>query len=164
MSGMWCHSHTRQAQHCRMQLRSRCASMGIYPAGWKGSRILSSKVGRVRCFVRSTNARGARMRLPFMSRRRKSRTARDTRQDQHQCSQQEETEMVSKSDHPSFTLDDTRLVEEVLTEILYLACTTRPELRLPITNIAEGLANILSPDQVERCKDYVRFRVESNRE
>lgn len=62
---------------------------------------------------------------------------------------------------PSFTSDDTRLVEEVLTEILCLACRVRPELRLPITNIAEGLAAILSPDAVERCKDYVRFRVQN---
>lgn len=72
--------------------------------------------------------------------------------------------MDNKSAHPSFTSGDTRLAEEVLTEILYLACTTRPELRLPITNVAEGLANILSPDQVERCKDYVRFRVQSGQD
>lgn len=61
----------------------------------------------------------------------------------------------------AFTSNDTRLVEEVLTEILCLACTVRPELRLPITNIAEGLAAILSPDDVERCKDYVRFRMKN---
>lgn len=72
--------------------------------------------------------------------------------------------MDNKSAHPSFTSGDIRLAEEVLTEILYLACTTRPELRLPITNVAEGLANILSPDQVERCKDYVRFRVQSGQD
>ena len=72
--------------------------------------------------------------------------------------------MENKTTHPSFTPADVRLTEEVLTEILYLACTTRPELRLPITNIAEGIANVLSPDQVERCKDYVRFRVQSGQD
>lgn len=69
--------------------------------------------------------------------------------------------MEQSTDHPSFTLEDTRIVEEVLTEILCLACNVRKELRLPITNIAEGLAAVLSPDAVERCKDYVRFRVQS---
>jgi hypothetical protein len=72
--------------------------------------------------------------------------------------------MDNETTHPSFTPADVRLTEEVLTEILYLACTTRPELRLPITNIAEGIANVLSPDQVERCKDYVRFRVQSGQD
>jgi len=72
--------------------------------------------------------------------------------------------MDNETTHPSFTPADERLTEEVLTEILYLACTTRPELRLPITNIAEGIANVLSPDQVERCKDYVRFRVQSGQD
>lgn len=72
--------------------------------------------------------------------------------------------MDNETTHPSFTPVDVRLTEEVLTEILYLACTTRAELRLPITNIAEGIANVLSPDQVERCKDYVRFRVQSGQD
>jgi hypothetical protein len=69
--------------------------------------------------------------------------------------------MENNQTHPSFTPDDTRLLEEVFTEILYLACTTRQQLRLPITNIAESLANMLSEEQVERCKDYVQFRVQS---
>ena len=104
------------------------------------------------------------MRLPFTSRRRKHRYALDTLANQHQCNKQEEEMIDNQHNHPSFTLDDIRLTEEVLTEILYLACTTRPELRLPITNIAEGIANVLSPDQVERCKDYVRFRVQSGKD
>jgi len=69
--------------------------------------------------------------------------------------------MEQQTEHPSFTPEDVRLVEEVLTEILYLACNVRPELRLPITNIAEGMAAMLDADAVERCKDYVRFRVQS---
>lgn len=155
---------SRQAQHCRMQLRSRCPDVGIHTTGREGSRFLTGQLERLRCYVIDTSARSATMRLPFMSRRRKPRAARDMRQDPYQCSQRKEASMESKSTHPSFTLDDTRLAEEVLTEILYLACTTRAELRLPITNLAEGIANILSPEQVERCKDYVRFRVQSGKD
>jgi hypothetical protein len=102
------------------------------------------------------------MRLPFMLRRRKSRSVHDTRHDQPQWKEKEEHPM-EQSTHPSFTQDDTEIIEEVLTEILYLACTVRADLRLPITNIAEGLACALKPEQVERCKDYVTFRVQANR-
>jgi len=101
------------------------------------------------------------MKLPFMSRLRKRLFARDIHQDQYKWFEQEEQEMEQPSSHPSFTCEDTRIVEEVLTEILCLACNVRKELRLPITNIAEGLAAILPPDAVERCKDYVKFRVQS---
>ena len=59
----------------------------------------------------------------------------------------------------SFTDEDLQLAEETLTELLCLAITVRPALRLPITTLAESVADILPPDAVERSKDYARYRV-----
>lgn len=59
---------------------------------------------------------------------------------------------------PSFTVSDLQTAEEVLTELLCLAITVRPELRLPITALAESVADILSPEAIERSKDYARYR------
>ena len=60
---------------------------------------------------------------------------------------------------PSFTEQDLYLAEETLTELLCLAINVRKELRLPITALAESVADILPPEAVERSKDYARYRM-----
>jgi hypothetical protein len=64
----------------------------------------------------------------------------------------------------SFAEEELQLAEETLTELLCLAISVRPALRLPITTLAESVADILPPDAVERSKEYARYRtLQSNK-
>jgi len=63
-------------------------------------------------------------------------------------------------DNPSFTEHDVELCEEMLTELTYLALTSNDRLRPAWISLAEGVALMVSPEALERSKDYALFRVQ----
>lgn len=67
--------------------------------------------------------------------------------------------MTPGIDVPNFSENETRIAEEVLTELIVLGLTVRPQLRDYISNLCDGLADSLPEDAVERSKQYALLRV-----
>jgi len=65
-------------------------------------------------------------------------------------------------DNPSFTEHDVELCEEMLTELTYLALTSSDRLRPMWISLADGVAMMVSPDALERSKDYALYRHRQN--
>jgi hypothetical protein len=57
-----------------------------------------------------------------------------------------------------FNAEDVEIAEELFTELLFMSMTCNPRLRGPFTDLAEGVAAIISDEAVERSKDYAIFR------
>lgn len=57
-----------------------------------------------------------------------------------------------------FNAEDVEIAEELFTELLFMAMTCNPRLRGPLTDLAEGVAAIISDEAVERSKDYAIYR------
>lgn len=99
------------------------------------------------------------MRLPFTSRRLKRQLARDIHPSHNPWNEPEKLEMPEVD---SFTPEDVELAEEMLTELLYIAITCNARLRPAFTTLAEGVAAMISPDAIERSKEYARYRARQN--
>jgi len=56
------------------------------------------------------------------------------------------------------TKENTEILEDLLTEMLYLALVCAPHIRPSVSNLCEGIADQLEPIAVDRCMDYARFR------
>ena len=50
------------------------------------------------------------------------------------------------------------VIADLLSELLYLALTGNPTIRLALVDLCEGLCDVLDADTIERCKDYARYR------
>lgn len=96
------------------------------------------------------------MRLPFTSRRLKRQLAHDMHPSHNPWNEPEKPDMMPDLD--SFTPEDIELAEEMLTELLYIAITCNARLRPAFTTLAEGVAAMISPDAIERSKEYARYR------
>ena len=53
---------------------------------------------------------------------------------------------------------DKEVIADLLTELLYLALTGNPTIRLVLVDLCEGLCDVLPQETIERCKDYARYR------
>ena len=53
---------------------------------------------------------------------------------------------------------DKEVIADLLSELLYLALTGNPTIRLALVDLCEGLCDVLDADTIERCKDYARYR------
>ena len=53
---------------------------------------------------------------------------------------------------------ETEVAEELLTEIMFLAITASDRLRDSWIKLADGIAVLISPEKVERCKEYAQYR------
>ena len=62
----------------------------------------------------------------------------------------------------SFTPTDVELAEEMLTELIFLAITANDRLRNAWTSLADGVSQMVSPDAVERSKEYAAYRAHHN--
>lgn len=63
-------------------------------------------------------------------------------------------------DNPSFTEHDVELCEEMLTELTYLALISHERLRKAWLALAEGVAMMVSPEALERSKEYALYRMQ----
>lgn len=57
---------------------------------------------------------------------------------------------------------ETEVAEELLTEILFLAITSSDRLRDSWIKLADGIAALIAPEKVERCKDYASYRARNS--
>jgi hypothetical protein len=53
---------------------------------------------------------------------------------------------------------DKEVIADLLSELLYLALTGNPTIRLALVDLCEDLCDVLDADTIERCKDYARYR------
>lgn len=93
------------------------------------------------------------MRLRFMFARRRILNALDIHPVQPKWPPTREAVM-----NKQFNAEDVEVAEELFTELLFMAMTCNPRLRGPLTDLAEGVAAIISDDAVERSKDYAIYR------
>lgn len=57
---------------------------------------------------------------------------------------------------------ETEVAEELLTEIIFLAITSSDRLRDSWIKLADGIAVLIAPEKVERCKDYASYRARNS--
>lgn len=60
--------------------------------------------------------------------------------------------------HELLSAKDMEILENVLVEVLVLAMKCPPHVSTWITEIAVGIANSLTKEQVDRAKDYAMYR------
>ena len=53
---------------------------------------------------------------------------------------------------------DKEVIADLLSELLYLALTGNPTIRLALVDLCEGLCDVLDEETIARCKDYARYR------
>lgn len=53
---------------------------------------------------------------------------------------------------------DKEVIADLLSELLYLALTGNPTVRLALVDLCEGLCDVLDEETINRCKDYARYR------
>lgn len=65
--------------------------------------------------------------------------------------------------HELMTDKDREIVENVLVEILVLAMKSSDHIRPWITELAIGLTSCLDEEQVNRAKEYAKFRATASK-
>jgi len=56
------------------------------------------------------------------------------------------------------TQHEAEVLEELLSELLFLALTGNPNIRPALVDLCDGLCESLSTESIERSKDYARYR------
>lgn len=63
-------------------------------------------------------------------------------------------------ENPAFTEHDVEVCEEMLTELTYLALVSHERLRNAWLSLAQGVALMVSPEALERSKEYALYRMQ----